>query len=77
MNWCFIKHSWEYKEEMITYRMQSIGIYTNKLKSITMPTKVRLCNKCYKKQRTKGIDWVDWELTLDEERDLKLKELGI
>jgi hypothetical protein len=42
-----------------------------------MPTKVRLCNKCYKKQRTKGIDWVDWELTLDEERDLKLKELGI
>jgi hypothetical protein len=34
MNWCFIKHSWEYKEEMITY--------TNKLKSITMPTKVRL-----------------------------------
>jgi hypothetical protein len=71
MNWCFIKHSWEYKEEMITYSN------TNKLKSVTMPTKVRLCNRCYKKQRSKGIDWVDWELTLEEERDLKLKELGI
>ena len=72
MNWCFIKHNWEYKEELINYFNSN-----NKLKSVTMPTKVRLCNKCYKKQRSKGIDWVDWELTLEEERDLKLKELGI
>ena len=73
MNWCFIKHNWEYKEELINYFN-----HNNKLKSVlNIPTKVRLCNKCYKKQRSKGIDWVDWELTLEEERDLKLKELGI
>ena len=58
MNWCFIKHSWEYKEEMITYSSN-----TNKLKSVTMPTKVRLCNKCYKRDRL-----LDSIITCDEKK---------
>ena len=62
MNWCLIKHKWEYN-------------ITRLKTNVDMPTKVRLCNRCYKKQRSVGIDWVDWELTLEEERDLKLKQI--
>ena len=66
MNWCLIKHKWEYKTEDISF-----------FNNITMPTKVRLCTRCYKKQRSLGLDWVDWKLTLEEERDIKLKRILI
>ena len=81
MNWCVIKHKWVYKNEDINFFHGISGLEVN------IPTKVRLCERCHKKQRSKGItqlpplcsryDWVDWELSLEEEREKKLKELGI
>ena len=73
MNWCSIKHKWEYKTEDISFFSNITRLESN----VTMPTKVRLCKRCYKKQRSVGIDWTDWELTLEEEREIKLKEIGI
>ncbi len=77
MNWCNIKHKWIYKNEDIV--ISSPYIFFNGVSGleVTIPTQVRLCNRCHKKQRSRGIDWVDWELSLEEERDIKLKELGI
>lgn len=76
MNWCLIKHKWEYNKEDIFYERVSIGSFLTK--GATMPTDVRLCKRCYKKQRlgTRGY-WIDWDLTKEEERDIRLKELGI
>jgi hypothetical protein len=71
MNWCVIKHKWVYKNEDINFFHGISGLEVN------IPTNVRLCSRCHKKQRSKGIDWVDWELSLDEWREKKLKELGI
>jgi hypothetical protein len=74
MNWCVIKHKWVYKTEDINYCKSHFGISGLE---VNIPTNVRLCSRCHKKQRSKGIDWVDWELSLEEEREKKLKELGI
>ncbi len=72
MSWkCLIKHKWEYKIEDINFFHGITGLKVN------IPTKVRLCQRCHKKQRSRGIDWIDWELTSEEERDIKLKELGL
>lgn len=68
MNWCLVKHKWKYKTEDISF-FNNINVI--------IPTKVRICARCYKKQRSVGFDWVDWELTLEEEREIKLKEIGI
>ena len=73
MNWCSIKHRWEYKTEDISFFSNITRLKSN----VTIPTKVRFCTRCYKKQRSVGIDWTDWELTLEEEREIKLKEIGI
>lgn len=69
---CFFRHNWKYSVEDITYTR--IGDSNDKM---IIPTQVRLCSKCYKKQRSKGIDWTDWELSVQEERDKKLREIGI
>ncbi len=72
MNWkCLIKHSWVYSVE---------DIYD-----------VRFCDNCHRKQRSMwnpntmkyfGIalpdtDWVYLKLSKQNERDIKLKKLGI
>jgi len=76
MSWrCLIGHNWLYKIEDITFTRRKSGSHLQD--KVVVPTKVRLCQRCYKKQRTKGIDWVDWELTKEEERDNKLKKLGL
>lgn len=73
MNWCLIKHKWEYKKEDIFYERISIGG-----SFLTKGVTVRLCKRCHKKQRM-GIRgyWIDWGLTKEEEREIKLKEIGI
>ncbi len=77
MNWCVIKHKWVYKTEDILF-FSDRSQFTSRLSTnVTIPTKVRLCERCHKKQRSRGIDWIDWELTVEEERDIKLKELGL
>jgi hypothetical protein len=64
MSWlCFIKHKWNYKFEDITFTRRK--------------SKVRLCERCYKKQRFKVVDWVDCELKKQEQRDNKLKSIGV
>jgi hypothetical protein len=71
MNWrCLIKHKWEYKWEEITH-WHSLNLN----KKVTTPTQVRLCQRCNRKQRSRGIDWVEWSLTLEEERDIKLRNI--
>jgi hypothetical protein len=79
MNWCSIKHKWEYKKEPITYSRIISRYSSAKLnKDVIVPTEVRLCKRCHKKQKL-GMTgyWVDWDLTLEEEREIKLKEIGI
>ena len=79
MNWCSIKHKWQRKKEDIFYERIRTGYSFVKLdKVISVPTEVRLCKRCHKKQRM-GIRgyWIDWDLTKEEEREIKLKEIGI
>lgn len=72
MNWCSIKHKWEYKKEEIFYERIFLK------KSATVSTEVRLCKRCHKKQRM-GISgyWIDWELTKEEQREIILNKIGI
>ncbi len=79
MNWCLIKHKWEKKKEDIFYKRIDNGYFYYKLKTeVPISTEVRLCKRCHKKQRM-GIRgyWIDCDLTKEEEREIKLKELGI
>ena len=80
MNWCSIKHKWEYKKEDIIYKRINTEYFSFPLKTeVPIPTKVRLCTRCYKKQRTgiRGYYWIDWYLTPEEERDIKLNKILI
>ena len=71
---CLLGHKWEYCTEDITYN-NTAHVYPPK--QIIMPTQVRLCLRCYKKQKNMIGDWTNWHLTKQEERDKKLKEIGI
>jgi hypothetical protein len=82
MSWlCNIKHKWVYGVENITLLQ---GVYTKYL--VTKPTNVRFCERCCKKQKSRwssvdslkeltSSDWVDSELTVDEKREYKLKQV--
>lgn len=78
MKWCnIIGHKWENNIENIVY-YQSPILNGVPVKEVEMPTKVRFCKRCYKKQRMspRGL-WTDWGLTLEESRHIKLKNIGI
>ncbi len=77
MNWCSIKHKWQYKKEDIIYERIDTGSFSLKAE-VPILTEVRLCKRCHKKQRM-GIRgyWIEWDLTKDEWREIKLKGLGI
>ena len=83
MNWCkIIGHNWIYDVERheIEYR------HLHRPNSI-VKSDVRLCKRCFKKQRAKlGVGvynfklgkyctWKEMELTKSEEREKKFKEL--
>lgn len=85
MSWlCNIKHKWIYNIEDIVILQ---GVYTPL--QVKMPTNVRFCVRCHKKQKSRWTavnsikdlsnkDWMDWDyLNTSESRDKKLKELGI
>ena len=79
MNWCSIKHKWEYKKEDIIYKRIDTGYFSFPLKTeVPISTEVRLCKRCHKKERM-GIRgyWIEWDLTKEEEREIRLKEIGI
>jgi len=68
MNKCWFSHKWEYyKEQPFPDRN---------------PKRLRLCKKCYKKQEwiwavtpDFGSGWYNSKLTIEEERDKKLKHI--
>jgi hypothetical protein len=72
MSWlCKIRHNWSYSTEKI-----NIG----KLGSDAHITlNMRLCKRCYKKQRQElnGEIWFDVSLNKEEIREIRLKELGL
>jgi len=79
MNWCSIKHKWEYKKEDIFYKRIDTGYFSFPLKTeVPISTEVRICKRCHKKERMciRGY-WIEWDLTKEEEREIRLKELGI
>ena len=76
MNWCIIKHKWEYKIEDITFSNFRELNLDGTQKEVTISNQVRLCKRCHKKQRSRGIDWVEWELTLEEEKQKVCSEWG-
>ena len=76
---CLINHKWIYKVE-------DINVLVLKNFEVNKTTDVRICERCYKKQKSRwdnrwcsktNKDWVDLDLNESEKRDKKLKELGI
>jgi hypothetical protein len=69
------RHKWEYsiQEDKITFSAYST--------SLTLNRKTRYCEKCGRKESTilggNNSSWHESKLTKEEERDKKLKDLGI
>ena len=89
---CIFGHKWELskQEREVEYtltlpKFSKKGTW-NKV-TITTSDDIRICKRCYKKQKAmyspfnnskyRTPDWRDNELSKDELRDKKLKELGI
>lgn len=76
MNWkCLFGHDWRYSKQ--NFDLKEIF---GSGQVIHVDMRVRTCKRCYKKQRkTETINpvWKDISLTKSEERDKKLKELGL
>ena len=85
MNWCkIIGHNWDYDVEKheIEYR------HLHRPNSI-VKFDVRLCKRCFKKQRAnlgvgvynfklgKYCNWKEMKLTKSEEREKKYKQIGL
>lgn len=76
---CLIRHNWEYFDEDIEF-VRVGGLSRLKLNGdiVTIPSEVRLCKRCYKKQFKRVTDWIDYNnLTKEQERDKKLTNIGI
>lgn len=99
---CFFGHKWEYSEEKLRYSdlsdlpvdiqfiVRQVGPVHNP-KDCFFNVKVKLCSRCYKKQRenllgrqfpekngiTDGHLWMDFGLSPNEIRDKRLSDLGI
>lgn len=99
---CLFGHKWEIskQEREVEYTLpkfnkkvscnggQVVTVYNSGKKvSTTIFDDIRICKRCYKKQRTiyslfnnskhRTPDWRNDQLSKDELRDKKLKELGI
>ena len=91
---CLFGHKWELSkiEREIEYNLPKFGkkgAWNGSGKKVTITTSddIRICKRCYKKQKAmyspfnnskyRTPDWRDNELSKDELRDKKLKELGI
>jgi len=77
MNWCKVTgHKWQYYKQGAPHIMSS-GY------KFMVDTEFRLCVKCFTNQMrvahssSDKIDWRECELSVDQLRDKKLKELGI
>jgi hypothetical protein len=70
MSWlCKIRHKWEYSTEKVNIGKKGSNVH------ITL--NVRMCKRCYKKQRQElvGELWFDAPLSKEEIREIKLNQL--
>jgi hypothetical protein len=77
MNWCkLFGHKWE------SYH-QKVRVDTHLILNAMINTEFRYCDKCSTNQMRVAYtgddkcDWKDYELTVEQLRGKKLKELGI
>lgn len=73
-------HKWNYYKEEVEHTASSI--YSSREFTIMIDTEFRICDRCqYKQVREhhtgRDIDWSTSELSKEQLRDKKLKELGI
>ncbi len=89
---CIFVHKWEISKQEIEVEY-NLPKFTKKVTwngtgrkvTITTSDDIRICKRCYKKQKAmystfsynKVVGWRDDELSKDELRDKKLKELFI
>jgi hypothetical protein len=77
MNWgCLLGHNWKYSNEK-----HLVSLHGSRTRTMEVVATVRICDKCYKKQRKSQmpykLNWIDLNLTKAEKREMKLKQLGI
>lgn len=73
-------HKWNHYQEEVEHTVSSV--YSSREVSIMVDTEFRICDRCqYKQVREhhtgKDIDWSTAELSKEQLRNKKLKELGI
>jgi hypothetical protein len=73
-------HKWNYYNEEVEQTI--ISLFNSKPFTMMVDTEFRICDRCqYKQVREhhtgKDIDWSTAELSTEQLRDKKLKELGI
>ena len=73
-------HKWNYYKEEVEHTVSSV--YSSREFTVMIDTQFRICERCqYKQVREhhtgKDIDWSTAELSKEQLRDKKLKELGI
>jgi hypothetical protein len=73
-------HKWNYYNEEVEHTVSSV--YSSREVSIMTDTEFRICDRCQYKQERKHFtgrdtDWSTAELSKEQLRDKKLKELGI
>lgn len=82
MNWCKVfGHKWSYYQQEVSHETPAWN--GQKTFTIMIDTNFRFCDKCSTNQMRKNFtgkeytDWDDCELSVEQSRDKKLKELGI
>jgi len=72
---CKIRHKWKYSTENWDIDTKPGNLKLHR----TMSFKVRVCQRCYQKQRQElnGEIWFDVSLSKEEIREIKLKRLGL
>lgn len=76
---CLFGHKWEYLQEDIEFvRVGGLSNLKFGRDSFIIPSDVRLCKRCYKKQFKRVSDWINYNnLTKDQLREKKLTNIGI
>ncbi len=73
-------HKWNYYNQEVEQTI--ISLFNSKPFTMMVDTEFRICDRCHLKQvrehhTGKDIDWSTAELSTEQLRDKKLKELGI
>ncbi len=73
-------HKWNYYNQEVEQTI--ISLFNSKPFTMMVDTEFRICERCHLKQERKhftgrSIDWYSVELSTEQLRNKKLKELGI